>query len=114
MKIILDTQFEGHLEAIQALQGAVNAVKEIGPEGVNYRLPCSKPRDERVMIYPKLMQDSNKNILSKAYEKNGEKAEISELGRAFVYPEFIMNIMKARGKLFFKIQVSSVTIVERA
>ena len=54
MKIILDEDFEEHMDILDALMRTKNAVEALQPDTV-FHLPLSKPKGKRVVLYAKLM-----------------------------------------------------------
>jgi len=112
MKIILDEEFEEHMNILDALMRTKNAVEELQP-GANFRLPLSQPKGKRVILYAKLIEGGNRKIYTKSYDAQGRETDISDLRRSFICPEFIFSISKIRGSSYFKLQIPSVNVLER-
>ena len=112
MKIILDEDFEEHMDILHALMKTKNAVEALQSD-TEFHLPLSKPREKRVVLYAKLIEGSNRKIYTKSYDAQGKETDISDLRRSFICPEFIFSISKIRGNSYFKLQIPSVNVLER-
>ena|ERR1700733_3253309 len=112
MKIILHEDFEAHMDILDTLMKAKNAIEELQPDA-DFHLPLSKPKGKQVILYAKLIEGNNRKIYTKSYNAQGKETDISDLRRSFICPEFIFSISKIRGNSYLKLQIPSVNVLER-